>query len=214
MVRAAAAAPAARPNSAVAAEVRRGRPWPRTTSAARRGAARRPRGRGGDLSPSSLRNRQRLRTQHPRPRAPPLRRSAAPRRRRRRRPRPAPRRESPRRARRPLRAGSLGKMPHVAAASLFARKRPRGAGRGNCSGGTRPRPPASPRPVHPSTRTRGARAAASAGPRTHFSARPRAPSEPLLRPARAVPAFSRSVTVSQNPITSHPEPPAIGRRGG
>lgn len=79
MVRAT-AAPEARPNLAVAAEVRLAVPWPRTTSAARRGAAAKGAGargasdsqeRRGDLSPSSLRNRQRLRTQHPRPRAPP-----------------------------------------------------------------------------------------------------------------------------------------------
>ncbi|XP_045325944.1 serine/arginine repetitive matrix protein 3-like [Leopardus geoffroyi] len=120
MVRAT-AAPAARPNLAVAAEVRLALPWPRTTSAARRGgqggggAGRfRLAGARGDLSPSSLRNRQRLRTQHPRPRAPPrCRRSLAAAR----APRPA---RSPRRARRPLRAGSLGKVPHVAAASLCA----------------------------------------------------------------------------------------------
>lgn len=78
----AAAAPAARPNSAaVAAEARSARPRPGTaTSAARRGAAAEGAGargasdcqeRRGDLSPSSLRNRRRLRTQPPRPRAPP-----------------------------------------------------------------------------------------------------------------------------------------------
>ncbi|XP_059780866.1 uncharacterized protein LOC132367109 [Balaenoptera ricei] len=79
MVRAT-AAPEARPNLAVAAEVRLAVPWPRTMSAAQRGAAAKGAGargasdsqeRRGDLSPSSLRNRQRLRTQHPRPRAPP-----------------------------------------------------------------------------------------------------------------------------------------------
>lgn len=46
------AAPAARPNLAVAAEVRLALPWPRTTSAARRGAARRPRGRGRGALPT------------------------------------------------------------------------------------------------------------------------------------------------------------------
>ena len=107
-------------------------------------AARWPRGRGrgalptrrarGDLSPSSLRNRQRLRTQHPRPRAPPRCRLSPP-------PMPRAGRDPHRRARPPLRARSLGKMPHVAVASLFDRKRPRGAGRGNCLRGTRPRLP-------------------------------------------------------------------------
>lgn len=68
---------AVRPNLTVAAELRLALPWPRTTSAVRRGrggggaGACDSRERRGDLSPSSLRNRLRLRTQQPRP-APPL----------------------------------------------------------------------------------------------------------------------------------------------
>lgn len=120
---AATAAPAARPNLAVAAEVGLALPWLRTKSAARRGGqggggagASDSQERRGDLSPSSLRNWQRLRTQHPQPGAQPHRRLSPP-------PLPGAWRDPPGwtggRARLPFGAGSLGKMPHVAIASLF-----------------------------------------------------------------------------------------------
>lgn len=68
--------------------------------------------------------------------------------------------------------------------------------------------------AHPTTPTQVARV----GPRTrskrHFSPSPLTVSEPLLLPLRTVPAFSCSVTISQNPITSQFKPPPIGQWGG
>lgn len=222
MVRAT-AAPAARPNLAVAAEVRLALPWPRTTSAARRGgqggggAGRfRLAGARGDLSPSSLRNRQRLRTQHPRPRAPPRCCCCC---RRRRLPPPAPR------ARRDPPDGRAGRSEpaplercHTWRPQVYSLENaPEALGEETASAvhalrrlSVQPKP----QDIHPTTPARVARAGPSAASKRHFSPRRRTPSEPLLRPVRTVPAFSRSVTISQNPITSQSKPPPIGQWGG
>nr|XP_035973813.1 serine/arginine repetitive matrix protein 3-like [Halichoerus grypus] len=216
MVRAT-AAPAARPNLAVAAEVRLALPWPRTTSAARRGgqggggAGRfRLAGARGDLSPSSLRNRQRLRTQHPRPRAPPRCRRSPP-------PAPRARRDPP-----DERAGRSEPAPlerrHTWRPQVYSLENaPEALGEetarevhalGRLS--VEPKP----QDIHPTTPTRVARAGPSARSKRHFSPSPPTPSEPLLLPVRTVPAFSCSVTISQNPITSRSKPPPIGQWGG
>lgn len=127
-------------------------------------------------------------------------------------------RDPPRRARPPLRAGFLGKMPHVAVASLFDRLRPRGAGRGNCKRGTRPPPPLpgvkdpGHSPDHPGAGGKGRTERRVY--ETLFPPGPLTVSEPLRLPVRTVSAFSCSVTISQNPITSQSKPPAIGQRGG
>lgn len=111
----------------------------------------------------------------------------------------------------------LGEMPHVAVASLLDCKRVRVAGKDNCQAGALPRPPL--RPAHapghqPSTRKRGAGAERDAALRRHFFPRPPTATEPLVLPRRAAPAFSSSVTISQNPITSQSRPPPIGQWGG
>lgn len=71
-----------------------------------------------------------------------------------------------------------------------------------------------PQHIHSTTSTRMARAAPRARSRRHFSPSPRTASERRVRPVRTVPAFSRSVTISQNPITSQSKPPPIGQWGG
>lgn len=71
-----------------------------------------------------------------------------------------------------------------------------------------------PRDTQPTTGARVAGAGPRAGSRRHLPPGPRTPSEPRLWPARTVPAFSCSVTVSQNPITSQSKPPPIGQWGG
>lgn len=71
-----------------------------------------------------------------------------------------------------------------------------------------------PQDIHPTTRTQVASARRSARSKRHFSPSPLTASEPLLLPVRTVPAFSRTVTISQNPITSQSEPPPIGQWGG
>lgn len=115
------------------------------------------------------------------------------------------------------RALLLGEMPHVAVASLFDCKPVRVLGKGNCETGARPRQPllGIDAPGHqPSTRRPGARAEQGAAPRRHFFPCPRTAAEPLVLPRRAAPAFSSSVTISQNPITSQSRPPPIGQWGG
>lgn len=206
MVRATAAR-AVRPNLKVAAELRLALPWPRTTSAVRCGAAegagaRELATRGSAEatsaphlyvtgSASARSSRGRLRRCRRRP------------------------------ARRPARSHDgralLGEMPHVAVASLFDCKRVGVPEKANCEPGARPRPPLrrADAPGHqPSTRTRGAGAEWGAAPTRHFFPRPPTAAEPLVLPRRASPAFSSSVTISQNPITSQSRPPPIGQWGG
>lgn len=177
------AARAVRPNLTVAAELRLALPWSRTTSAVRRGrggggaGACDSRERRGDLSPSSLRNRQRLRTQQP-----------------------VPWRDATRGGRKFIR---LQTCPSHGESQLLARRTPR--------------PPlrrADALRHQPSTRTRGAGAEWGAAPTRHFFPRPPTAAEPLVLPRRAAPAFSSSVTISQNPITSQSRPPPIGQWGG
>lgn len=186
---------------------------------ARRGAAAKGAGargasdsqeRRGDLSPSSLRNRQRLRTQHPRPRAPPRCRLLPP---------PVPRagRDPP-----DGRAGCSAPAPlercHTWRSQVYSTENaPEALGEetarevhalGRLS--VEPKP----QDIHPITPTQVARARPGARSKRYFSPSPRTASEPLLLPVRTVPAFSCSVTISQNPITSQPKPPPIGRWGG
>lgn len=209
MVRATAAR-AVRPNLTVAAELRLALPWSRTTSAVRRGrggggaGACDSRERQGDLSPSSLRNRQRLRTQQPRP-APPLSPPPCPAPRAiprwaRPPPEPVPWRDATRGGRKFIR---LRTCPSHGESQLLARRTPR--------------PPlrrADALRHQPSTRTRGAGAEWGAAPTRHFFPRPPTAAEPLVLLRRAAPAFSSSVTISQNPITSQSRPPPIGQWGG
>lgn len=180
------AARAVRPNLTVAAEVRLALPWSRTTSAVRRGrggggaGACDSRERRGDLSPSSLRNRQRLRTQQPRP---------------------APWRDATRGGRKFIRLQtrpSRGERQTASQAHALDRLGRRMDAPGD----------------QPSTRTPGAGAERGAAPRRHFFPRPPTDAEPRVLPRRAAPAFSGSVTISQNPITSQSRPPPIGQWGG
>lgn len=201
---------AVRPNLTVSAELRLALPWPRTTSPVRRGrgaGARELATRGSDEATSAPHlyvtgcasarsSRGRLR-------------------RCRRRPARGPERSPDGRALFLRRL--LGEMPHVAVASLFDCKRVPVAEKDNCQAGARPRPPLrrAHAPGHqPSTRTRGAGAERDASLRRHFFPRPPTATEPLVLPRRAAPAFSSSVTISQNPITSQSRPPPIGQWGG
>lgn len=68
--------------------------------------------------------------------------------------------------------------------------------------------------IHPTTPTRVARVGPSATSKGHFSPGPLTVPEPPRVPVRTVPAFSCSVTISQNPITSQSKPPPIGQWGG
>lgn len=67
---------------------------------------------------------------------------------------------------------------------------------------------------HPTTPTQVARVGPRATSKRHFSPSPLTVSEPPLSPVRTVPAFPCSVTISQNPITSQFKPPPIGQWGG
>lgn len=213
------AAPAARPNLAVAVEVRFALPRPGTTSSARRGAAAKGAGargasdsqeRQGDLSPSSLRNRWRLRTQQPRPRAPLRCRLSPP---------LVPRaRRDPRdgRARR-SESASLERC-HTWRSQVYSTEyAPEALGEETARevhalGRLSVEPKT--QYIHPTTPTRVVRAGPSATSKRHFSPSPLTAPEPLVLPVRTVPAFSCSVTISQNPITSQSKPPPIGQWGG
>lgn len=170
--------------------------------------------RRGDLSPSSLRNRQRLRTQHPQPRAPPRRRLSPP-------PLPCAWREPPD-GRTDGRAGLSEPAPlercHTWRSQVYSTENAPEARREETAREEHAlgRLSVTPKPqhVHQTTSTRGARAEQCAGSKRHFSPGPRTASERRVRPVRTVPAFSCSVTISQNPITSQSKPPAIGQWGG
>ncbi|XP_054583164.1 uncharacterized protein LOC114231719 [Eptesicus fuscus] len=168
--------------------------------------------RRGDLSPSSLRNRQRLRTQPPRSRAPP----------------PAP----------PPLAAALSCARAIPPDGRAHRSEPASLERCHTwrpqvySTEYAPEAPgeetarevhallrlsleSKTQDIHPTTPTRVARVGPSATSKRHFPPQsPRTVSEPLLWPVRTVSAFSCSVTISQNPITSQSKPPAIGQWGG
>lgn len=170
-----------------------GSPCPglRTTSAAPRGgqggggAGRFRLAERGDLSPSSLRNRQRLRTQHPRPRAPPRCRLSPP-------PMPRAGRDPHRRARFRHSRLARGKMPRGGRKFIrpktpprrWERKLPERYALGCLS------VEAKAQDFHPTTWTRVASPGRSARSKRHFSPSPLATSEPLLLPVHTVPAFS------------------------
>lgn len=206
MVRAA-AAPAARPNSAVAAELGLALPWPRTTSSARRGQ-----GGGGACD-----SRERRATSAPHlyvTGSASARSIRGPLRRRRRR--PARRPAIPRRARRRPEPAAL-EGGHTWRSQVYpTAKAPELQGE-QTAREARPRPrlrPAEAPGAQPSTSTRVVRAARGTASSRHFFPRPPTAAEPLRLPVRAAPAFSGSVTISQNPITSQSSPPPIGQRGG
>lgn len=201
---------AVRPNLTASAELRLALPWPRTMSPVRRGrggggaGARDSRERRGDLSPSSLRNRLRLRTQQPRP-APPLSPPPCP------APRAIPRRARPPPETPPWRDATRGGRKFIRLQTRPSRGERQLPGRRTPSAAS---PPSSRLGHQPSTRTRGAGVERDAALRRHFFPRPPTATEPLVLPRRAAPAFSSSVTISQNPITSQSRPPPIGQWGG
>lgn len=213
MVRAT-AAPAARPNLAVAAEVRLAVPWPRTTSAA-------PRGGQGGGGAGRFRLAEREATSAPHLyvtgsasarsiHGPGLRRAAASRRRRCPEPGAIP---TDGRARHselaPLERCHTWRSQVYStenAPEALAEETAREVHALGCLS-VEPKP----QDIHP---TRVASAGRSARSKRHFSPSPLTASEPLLLPVRTVPAFSRTVTISQNPITSQSEPPPIGQWGG
>lgn len=166
--------------------------------------------RRGDLSPSSLRNRQRLRTQHPRPRASLRRRFSPPM-------VPHAGRYTP-----DGRAGRSEPAPlercHTWRSQVYSTKNAPEALREETAREVHAlsRLSVEPKPqdIHPTTWMRVATAGPSARSKRHFSPSPLTASETLLLPVRTVPAFSRSVTISQNPITSQSKPPPIGQWGG
>lgn len=216
MVRAT-AAPAARPNLAVAAEVRLAVPWPRTTSAA-------PRGGQGGGGAGRFRLAEREATSAPHLyvtgsasarsiHGPGLRRAAASRRRRWPEPGAIP---TDGRARHselvPLERCHTWRSQVYSTENAPEALREETAREVHALGRLSVEP--KPQDIHPTTWTRVASAGRSARSKRHFSPSPLTASEPLLLPVRTVPAFSRTVTISQNPITSQSEPPPIGQWGG